>query len=161
MLYVNFSVKCLKALFSAYFGSHFCYHSNGKNRINPRLLHLGYCSNKLIRRNSWKAIFIFWPHRGGQLASLCTYPFTILVAFIYLNYTCTHSCIYLIWDQWRLSWAVWPVYHCLNTKYCRRSGADPEFLERGLIYIKECVIDGGGLLGWFYPFFFKYPMKMK
>ena len=53
----------------SHFGSHFCYHSNGKNRINPRLLHLDYCSNKLKRRNSWKAIFIFWPHKGAKIAS--------------------------------------------------------------------------------------------
>ena len=38
-------------LYSAYFGSYFCYHSNGKSQINTRLLHLGYCSNKLIGRN--------------------------------------------------------------------------------------------------------------
>ena len=61
VLYVNFSVKCLKYApkwtFS-YFGGHFCYHSNGKCRINTRVLHFGYCSNKLIKRNYWKATFI-------------------------------------------------------------------------------------------------------
>ena len=31
---------------------HICYHSNGKNEINTRLLHLAYCSNK-IRRKNW------------------------------------------------------------------------------------------------------------
>ena len=36
--------------FLALFGSHFCYHSNGKSQINTRLLHL-CSSNKAIRRN--------------------------------------------------------------------------------------------------------------
>ena len=35
-------------LFSAYFGGHLCYHSNGKSQRNLRLLHFEYCSNKLI-----------------------------------------------------------------------------------------------------------------
>ena len=39
--------------FSDYFSRHFGYHSNGKSQINTRLLHLGYASNKLIRR-IWK-----------------------------------------------------------------------------------------------------------
>ena len=45
----NFSIcsKMATFLFSAYFGGHFCYHSNGKSQ------------NKLIRRNWWKTIFIF------------------------------------------------------------------------------------------------------
>ena len=38
-------------LISAYFGGHFCYHSNCKSRINAKILHFGYCSNKLIQRN--------------------------------------------------------------------------------------------------------------
>ena len=41
--------KMANFLFSAYFGVHFCYHSKGKNRTNIRLMHLGHCSNKLIR----------------------------------------------------------------------------------------------------------------
>ena len=57
-------------LFLAYFGGHFCYHSNHKSRINARLLHFGYCSNKLIQRNLRRATFIFWPHRGGGQNSL-------------------------------------------------------------------------------------------
>ena len=44
-------LKMVIDLFSAYFGSHFCFHSNGKSQINTGLLHLGVCSNKLIRRN--------------------------------------------------------------------------------------------------------------
>ena len=40
-------------LFSAYFGGHFCYHSNDKSKSNLRLLHFGYCSNKpLMLRSS-------------------------------------------------------------------------------------------------------------
>ena len=40
-----------------------------------------------------------------------------------------------------------------------QSGVDPGFLERGLICIK--VGGGVGLLCPFYPFFLKYPMKIK
>ena len=57
--------KTVIFLFSAYFGGLFCYHSNRKSRINTRPLHFGYCSNELIRKNLWRATFIFWPHRGG------------------------------------------------------------------------------------------------
>ena len=67
LIYLQMSQICPKMatfLFSAFFGSHICYHSNGKSQINTRLLHLGYWSNKLIGRNWWKTIFIFWPHRG-------------------------------------------------------------------------------------------------
>ena len=46
-------------LFSAYFGSHFCYHSNGKSQIYTRLLRLVYCSNKPIRKNGKKSILFF------------------------------------------------------------------------------------------------------
>ena len=41
--------KMVIFLFSAYFGGHFCYHSNCKSRIYTRTLHFGCCSNKLIR----------------------------------------------------------------------------------------------------------------
>ena len=34
-------------------------------KLKTRLLHLGYCCNKLIRRIWRKAIFVFWPHRVG------------------------------------------------------------------------------------------------
>ena len=37
-------------LFSNYIGGHFCYHSNCKSQINARLLHIGYCFNKLIQK---------------------------------------------------------------------------------------------------------------
>ena len=37
-------------LFIAYFGDHFCYRSNDKSQINTKSLHLGYCSNKLMRK---------------------------------------------------------------------------------------------------------------
>ena len=46
--------KMVNFVFSAYFGGHFCYHKS-----NLRLLHFGYCSNKLRRTNWWKTIFIF------------------------------------------------------------------------------------------------------
>ena len=65
----------------------FCYHSNCKSRINTRLLHFGYCSNKLIRRNLWRATFIFWPQRGAKIASWCVYPFSLdkYIMAIYLS----------------------------------------------------------------------------
>ena len=34
--------------------------ATGKSKINARILHLGYSSNKPIRWNWWKAIFSFW-----------------------------------------------------------------------------------------------------
>ena len=58
VLYVNLSVKPLIfapkwsiSYFQPFFGGHFCYHSNGKSQSNLKLLHFGYCSNKLIRTN--------------------------------------------------------------------------------------------------------------
>ena len=65
MLYINFSVKPLNFApkFSAYFGGHFCYHSNGKSQSNLRLLHFGNCSNKLIRTSWWNH---FYRGGGGQ-----------------------------------------------------------------------------------------------
>ena len=66
--------KMVIFLFSAYFGGHFCYHNNHKSRINTKPLHFGYWSNKLIRRNLWKATFIFWPNRGGQNSLLMHVP---------------------------------------------------------------------------------------
>ena len=56
--------KMANFLFSAYFGGHFCYHSNGKSQINTRVLHFGYCSNKLSK-NYLKAIFVFCLKGGG------------------------------------------------------------------------------------------------
>ena len=44
-------LKKANFLFSASFGGHFCYHSNCNSRMNSRLLHFGYCSNKIIRTN--------------------------------------------------------------------------------------------------------------
>ena len=45
--------KMVNFLFSAYFGSHFCYHTNDKSQSNLRLLHFVYCSSKLVRRR-WR-----------------------------------------------------------------------------------------------------------
>ena len=112
-------------LFSAYFGSHSCYHSNGKNRTNPRLLHLGYRSNKLIRRNLWKAFFILWPHRGAKIVSKRTYPFNqigdwslkamTIQVYIYnkIKETCVFNIskkrIYMSHDmRFPTMWYVWP-----------------------------------------------------
>ena len=67
VLYINSSVTCLK------FAPKFLYHSNRKSWINARLLHFGYCSNKLIRRNMWKSIFIF-DLIGGQNSLLMHVP---------------------------------------------------------------------------------------
>ena len=59
-------------LFSAYFGGHFCYHSNGKSQSNWRLLHIGYCSNKLIKTNwcFFLKIFSLIGGGGGQKSPL-------------------------------------------------------------------------------------------
>ena len=57
--------KMATVLFPAYFGGHFCYHRNGKSRINSSLLHFGYCANKLIRRNGRK-LFLFLSLIWGQ-----------------------------------------------------------------------------------------------
>ena len=55
MLYINSSVTCLIfapkwsfSYFQPILADHFCYHSNCTCRINTRLLHFGYCYNKLI-----------------------------------------------------------------------------------------------------------------
>ena len=51
------------------FGGQFCYHSNGKSEINSRLLRLGYCSNKSVRRYLLTTTFVFIPQReGAQIA---------------------------------------------------------------------------------------------
>ena len=52
--------KMVIFLFSAYFGGHFCYHSNRKSRINTRPLHFGYCSNKMKKVN--KQCLLDTPH---------------------------------------------------------------------------------------------------
>ena len=83
-------------LFTAYFGSHFCYHGNGKNWINPRILHLAYCSNKLTRRNLWKVKFIFWPHRGAKIASQCRYPFKTNPCYAEYFYVLHSSPIFIL-----------------------------------------------------------------
>ena len=62
VLYVNFSVKSLNlfSYFQPILAAISCYHSNGKSQIDTRLLHLGYCSNELIRSN-----FYLMTSRGG------------------------------------------------------------------------------------------------
>ena len=61
--------KMVIFLFSAFFGGQFCYFSNRKSRINTRPLHFGYCSNKLIIRNLWRAT-LFFDLMGGQKSLL-------------------------------------------------------------------------------------------
>ena len=62
-------------LFSAYFGGHFCHHSNGKSKSNLRLLHFGYYSNELIRTNWWKMFFYIlaskWAKKPLMHVALC------------------------------------------------------------------------------------------
>ena len=71
MLYINFSAKPLNfaqnAQFpiSAYFGDHFCYHSNDISQSNLRLLHFGYFSIKLITTNWRKTFFLYFSLMGG------------------------------------------------------------------------------------------------
>ena len=61
--------KMTNFLFSAYFGGHFCYHSNDKCQINTGLLYLGYCSNKLKKKFAEKQ-FLFFDLIGGQIRPL-------------------------------------------------------------------------------------------
>ena len=60
-----FCSKMVNFLFSACFGGHFCYHSSGKSQTNTRLIHLGHCPNKPIRRIGEKRIS-FFGLIGGQ-----------------------------------------------------------------------------------------------
>ena len=73
------SSKITNSLFSANFGGHFCYHSNGKSQINTRCLHLGYCPNKVMRRKWRKAFFLYFSLSGGQ-HSLLTHAQTLWVS---------------------------------------------------------------------------------
>ena len=66
-------------LFSAYFGGHFCCHSNGKSQSNLRLLHFGYCSSKQLVGAQWLSGSVldsrpkglgFKPHRCLCVVSL-------------------------------------------------------------------------------------------
>ena len=43
--------QILLKMVTVLFPDYFCYHSNGKHQISTTLLHLGYCSNKVIRIN--------------------------------------------------------------------------------------------------------------
>ena len=60
------SQTCSKLVNSAFFGGHFCYHSNSKSQINTRLLHLSYCSNKVIKKNLVFSGLIGGGGGGGQ-----------------------------------------------------------------------------------------------
>ena len=57
-------------LFSAYFGGHFCYHSNSKSQSNLRLLHFDYCSNKTIKKKVVKNSFLYFSLIGGPKKAL-------------------------------------------------------------------------------------------
>ena len=72
--------KMVIFLFSAYFGGHFCYHSNRKSRSNTRLLHMGYCSYKLIKSN-----FYFLTSYGGQNSLLMHVPLSNSFLFLFFN----------------------------------------------------------------------------
>ena len=93
MLYLNFSVKCIRQicakmvtfLCSAYLGGHFYFHSKGKNQFNIRLLHLDNCYNKLISRN-WKKILLAL--YGGK------YPLMHVALYI-----CNEMTWYTFWEQ--------------------------------------------------------------
>ena len=67
--------KMVIFLFSAYFGYHFCYHSNRKSQINTRPLHFGYCSNKQIGKTCKEQLLFFDLIRGrGQNSLLMHIP---------------------------------------------------------------------------------------
>ena len=55
------------------FCDHFCYHSNGKGKINTRYLHFGYFSNKPMRRNAEKH-FLYFSLQGGPNSLLMHVP---------------------------------------------------------------------------------------
>ena len=57
--------KMVNFLFSAYFSEHFCYHTNCKSQSNMKLLHFGYCSNRLIRKKLVKYNFYILASWGG------------------------------------------------------------------------------------------------
>ena len=73
--------KMVTFLFSAYFAAIFVTIATVKIESIPDFLHLGYCSDKLIRRNLWKAIFIIWPHWGGQNSLLMHVPLWCIDTF--------------------------------------------------------------------------------
>ena len=134
VFYINSSVTCLKFapkwsffLFSAYFGGHVCYHSNRKSRINVRLLHLGYCSNKLIRRNLWKGTFIFWPHRGAKIALNAR---TLLYEIGFL--ICCTS-VSPVWLGLKIS-----RYFCWNLHVGAQSAARPSRCKRQILSL--CIL---------------------
>ena len=52
--------KMVIFIFSTDFGGDFYYQRNAKSHIETRLLHLGYCSNKLIRKTLVKKTNIFF-----------------------------------------------------------------------------------------------------
>ena len=62
--------KMVIFLFPAYFGGHFCYHSNCKSRNNTIRLHPGYCSHKLIRKTCEEQLLFFDLIGGGGRNSL-------------------------------------------------------------------------------------------
>ena len=66
----NFSILSL-------FYRPFCYHSNGKSKINARILHLDHSSIKPIRWNWWKVTFSFLLQRGPILPLNARPPFVI------------------------------------------------------------------------------------
>ena len=61
----QFCAKMVHFLFSAYFGGGVCYHSNGKSQSNLKLLHFGYCFNKLKRKIGKKKQFLYFSLIGG------------------------------------------------------------------------------------------------
>ena len=56
-----------------YFKHIFCYHSNDKSKINARILHLGYSSNKQMGDFREKQLSIF-VSKGGQFRPLMHVP---------------------------------------------------------------------------------------
>ena len=60
--------KMANCLFSAKFFGNVCCHSNGKSKINSRLLHFDYCSKKLLRKKLVKKQILIFSVIGGRVA---------------------------------------------------------------------------------------------
>ena len=120
------------SLFLAYFAGHFCYHSNGKSKIDARILPLDHSSDKPIGWNWWKATFSFWPQRGPNLPLNARTPLSVTEFSGYKLLTCCH-----ILDHWWIG----PDFIFTNTF----KPANPFFHHDETTYI-ICSIRGENLL---------------
>ena len=92
----QFCAKMVHFLFSAYFGGRVCYHSNGKSQSNLKLLHFGYCFNKLKRKIGKKKQFLYFSLIGGGGGG----------AKIFFNARSSLYCLCCIF----VGWGIIPIY---------------------------------------------------